>query len=257
MTVGSAYASPVSESRPLVVLPTYNEAENLDAVLDRILADAPGFDVLVVDDASPDGTGAMADARAARNSRIHVLHRPGKEGLGRAYVAGFRWGLAAEAGYTHLCEMDADLSHDPADLPRLLAATRPEGADADLAIGSRYIEGGSISGWGLGRRVLSRGGGLYAKTLLGLPVEDPTSGFRCFRRNVLETLALDDVECHGYGFQIEMTLRVAQAGFRIVEVPIHFTDRTRGTSKMDARIAVEAATFVLRLRLRRGRRRAR
>jgi len=243
----------VPGARPLVVLPTYNEAENLDRVLPRILADAPGFDVLVVDDASPDGTGALADAWAARSERVHVLHRPAKAGLGRAYLAGFRWGLAAQADYTHLCEMDADLSHDPADLPRLLAATRPDGADADLAIGSRYVEGGGVSGWGLGRRVLSRGGGLYAKMLLRLPVEDPTSGFRCFRRRVLESLALGDVECQGYGFQVEMTLRVVRAGFRIVEVPIHFTDRTRGTSKMTPGIAVEAALFVLRLRWR-GRR---
>ena len=238
----------MSEPRPLVLVPTYNEAENLGALLDAVRAREPTFDVLVIDDASPDGTGAIAQRRADADERVHVLHRPGKEGLGRAYVDGFRWALAAAAGYSHVFEMDADFSHDPKYLRPLLAAATPELGGGDLAIGSRYVAGGGTEGWGPLRRAVSRGGGLYARVLLRLPVHDPTSGFKCFRREVLEALDLGAVMTSGYGFQIELTYRALQAGFRVREVPIVFPDRTRGTSKMTVGIALEAARSVWRLR---------
>lgn len=241
-------AASSADVRPLVCLPTYDERENLGAILDAILAAQPDFHVLVIDDASPDGTGALADERAAADPRIHVLHRQGKEGLGKAYVAGFEWGLAQPAGYTHLFEMDADFSHDPRYLEGLLRACT-EGR-ADLAIGSRYVPGGGTQGWPWHRQFLSRGGGLYARSILGLTIQDPTAGFLCFTRAVLERLDLHALATRGYGFQIELKYRVVQAGYRVLEVPIVFVERERGQSKMNTKIAVEALWKVIELRAR-------
>jgi dolichol-phosphate mannosyltransferase len=228
--------------RAVICLPTYDERENLPVVLSAIHREVPDVDVLVVDDASPDGTGALADALAARDGRIHVLHRAGKEGLGRAYLAGFAWALAR--GYRLVLEMDADLSHDPRHLPALLGAA----ARADLVLGSRWVPGGGTVGWGLGRTLLSRGGSLYARTVLGLPVRDLTGGFKCFRREVLEAIDLGSVESTGYAFQIELTCRAIRRGFRVVEVPIVFADRRAGVSKMSGRIVTEALARVWALR---------
>jgi dolichol-phosphate mannosyltransferase len=235
-----------------VVLPTYNESENITAMLDAltdVFRDA-GIDghILVVDDDSPDGTGRIADERADSDPRVHVLHRAVKSGLGPAYRAGFRVALDAGAGL--IVQMDCDFSHDPAAVPALVAA-----ADAaDLVLGSRYASGGGTRDWGLARRIISRGGCLYAKTILGVPVNDLTGGFKCFRRVVLEAIPLEDVDAAGYGFQIEMTYRTLLLGFRVVEIPITFTDRRYGTSKMSGAIVWEAAALVprLRRRLRRG-----
>jgi dolichol-phosphate mannosyltransferase len=227
-------------SRACVVLPTYNERENLPLIVPRILEAAPQVDVLVVDDNSPDGTGSIADQLAARDPRVRVLHRPGKEGLGRAYLAGFAQALAA--GYGRILEMDADFSHDPSRLPALL------GTDADVVLGSRYVPGGGTVNWGLGRRMLSRGGSLYARTILGLPVRDLTGGFKCFRREVLEKLDLGSVRSSGYAFQIELTYRALRRGFRVVEVPITFVDRRVGESKMSRRIVAEALWMVWKIR---------
>jgi dolichol-phosphate mannosyltransferase len=218
----------------LVVIPTYNERENLGPILDRLHKALPDVHVLVVDDGSPDGTGELADERAAANGNIHVMHRTEKAGLGAAYIAGFRWGLARE--YNTIVEMDADGSHAPEDLPRLLDAV----GDADLAIGSRYVPGGSVVNWPLKRQVLSRGANVYSQVALGVPVRDITAGFRAYRRPVLEKLALDEVNSHGYCFQIDLTLRTADAGFEIVEVPITFTEREIGESKMNGSIIREA-----------------
>jgi dolichol-phosphate mannosyltransferase len=235
-----------------LVLPTYNEAENLEPIVDaarRSLATAaPDHRVLIVDDNSPDGTGEIADRLAAAHDDVEVLHRPGKEGLGPAYLAGFR--RALDGGAELLIEMDADFSHDPADLPRLIEAAR----DADLVLGSRYMPGGGVAGWAWHRRLLSRGGCWYARTILGLEVRDLTGGFKCFRRAVLETLDLSQIQADGYGFQIEMTYRTVRAGMRVKEIPITFHDRRAGASKMDARIAAEAVWKVpaLRWRLRGG-----
>lgn len=231
--------------RAIVLVPTYNERENLEAILDALLDVQPEFEVLVIDDGSPDGTGAIADERASRDHRIHVLHRAGKEGLGKAYLDGFAWALARPEHYTHVFEMDADFSHDPRDLRRLLQACLD---GADLAVGSRYVAGGGTRGWTATRKFISRGGGLYARTILGVGVQDLTAGFVCFRRHVLESLPLDDVAAAGYGFQIEMKYRSLRAGFRVVEVPIVFTDRTRGQSKMSRKIMVEAMGLVWKLR---------
>ncbi|MBS1881185.1 MAG: polyprenol monophosphomannose synthase, partial [Actinobacteria bacterium] len=219
-----------------LVLPTYNEAGNVESIVTAALANLPDDGcVLVVDDGSPDGTGAIADRLAAeRPGRVEVLHRPGKGGLGPAYVAGFRRALAGGAAF--VIEMDADFSHDPADLPRLLGAM----GDADLAIGSRYVPGGGVEAWSPSRRLISRGGSSYARRVLGVDVRDLTGGFKCFRRAVLETIDLDTVDSKGYAFQVELTYRVAQAGFRIAEVPILFHDRRDGASKMTAAIAAEA-----------------
>ncbi len=236
------------DTRPLILLPTYNERENLEAILEAILAAEPEFEVLVIDDASPDGTGALADARAAVEPRVHVLHRAGKEGLGKAYIDGFRWALAHPRGYTHVFEMDADFSHDPRYLGGMLRACRDGGAD--VAIGSRYVPGGGTKGWPRRRELLSRGGGAYARLILGMPLRDPTAGFICFRRQVLEALPLDRLETRGYGFQIEIKYRALQAGFRVVELPIVFAERERGQSKMSGKIAAEAVLQVLRLRMR-------
>jgi dolichol-phosphate mannosyltransferase len=235
---------------PWLVLPTFNEAENLDAVVGAaraaLAAAAPdGYCVLVVDDSSPDGTGALADRLAAAHpDEVEVLHRAEREGLGPAYLAGFARALAGGAGYVF--EMDADLSHDPADLPRLLAAVRD--GDADVALGSRYVPGGGVADWGVVRRVVSRGGSSYARRTLGLDVRDLTGGFKCFRAEVLEAIDLPTVRSHGYAFQVELTYRALLRGFRVVEVPIVFRDRERGTSKMSWRIAVEAAWLVPQLR---------
>jgi dolichol-phosphate mannosyltransferase len=225
--------------RSLIVLPTYQEAENVEEVLTRVRGALPDADVLVVDDGSPDGTADIAEALGASLGRVSVMRRPGKAGLGSAYRAGFAQGILD--GYEVLFEMDSDLSHPPSSLPHLLAAI--EGG-ADLAIGSRYVPGGSIPNWPSHRLMLSRWGNRYASTLLGLDVKDTTAGFRAYRATMLEKIALDQIQADGYAFQIEMTYEVTRAGGRIVEVPIAFTDRVRGTSKMSGRIVVEAMLLV-------------
>jgi dolichol-phosphate mannosyltransferase len=239
-----------------LILPTYNEAENLEsmveAALPQLAAASAEHTLLIVDDSSPDGTGEIADRIAAERPEVTVLHRPRKEGLGRAYLAGFEHAL--EGGASLVLEMDADFSHDPADIPRLVEAAR----DADLVLGSRYTKGGGVEGWGWHRRALSEGGCLYARLLLGVEVRDLTGGFKCFRREVLEALDLDGIQLDGYGFQIEMTYRAIRAGFRVREIPIVFRDRRAGESKMHARIALEAVWKVPALRWRlRGERPAR
>jgi dolichol-phosphate mannosyltransferase len=235
----------VAQERVLVLLPTYNERENIEVALDGIAREQPGFEVLVIDDASPDGTGDLADARSRADPRVHVLHRPGKEGLGRAYVDGFTWALASDRRFTHIFEMDADSSHDPRYLGPLLGACR---RGADVALGSRYVPGGGIRNWGPHRRLLSRGGSLYARSVLGVPIRDLTGGFKCFQRHVLEALPLREIFTVGYGFQIELTYRALRKGFEVVEVPIIFPDRVRGTSKMSTRIFWEGLTSVWKLR---------
>ncbi|PXY22465.1 polyprenol monophosphomannose synthase [Prauserella muralis] len=222
----------------LVIIPTYNERENLTPLLRRLHAALPQVHVLVVDDGSPDGTGELADELAAADERINVLHRTEKAGLGAAYIAGFRWGLARD--YRTLVEMDADGSHAPEDLPRLLDAL----GDADLVIGSRYVPGGALVNWPLRREVLSRGANLYSRILLGVGVNDITAGFRAYRREVLGKLDLHDVASAGYCFQIDLTWRTIQAGFDVVEVPITFTEREIGESKMSGDIVREAALRV-------------
>jgi dolichol-phosphate mannosyltransferase len=233
-----------------VCLPTYNEAENLEPMVDR-LAEILGEDdlVLVIDDNSPDGTGDIADRLATERPWIQVLHRPRKEGLGPAYLDCFRWAL--ELGADLIFELDCDFSHDPADVPRLAAAA----AEADVVIGSRYVPGGGTKNWGLVRRLISRGGSLYAQILLGVPIRDLTGGFKCYRREVVEAIDLDAIHSKGYAFQIETTYRALRAGFRVVEVPIVFTDREVGGSKMSKAIVLEAVWKVPALRL--GRLRAR
>ncbi len=230
------------DRRALVCLPTYNERDNVGPMVEAILGAAPVADVLVIDDDSPDGTGEVADALAAANRRVQVLHRARKEGLGKAYLAGFAWAL--ERGYRLVLEMDADFSHDPRHLPALLAAAER----ADLVLGSRYVPGGGIENWGLGRRLLSRGGSLYARLILGIHIRDLTGGFKCFRREVLEAVDLPTVECSGYAFQIELTWRALRKGFRVVEVPIVFSDRRVGQSKMSRRIVLEAVRKVWSIR---------
>jgi dolichol-phosphate mannosyltransferase len=233
-----------------LVLPTYQEAGNVEAIVKAALSHLPAdAHVLVVDDASPDGTGEIVARLTETEPRLELLRRPRKEGLGPAYIAGFRRAIAAGAGF--LIEMDADFSHDPADLPRLLAAVA-DGGDADLAIGSRYVSGGGIEAWSPWRRLLSRGGSSYARRVLGLRVHDLTGGFKAIRREVLEAIDLDAVAARGYAFQVEVTYRAAAAGFRVVEVPIVFRDRRGGDSKMTAAIAAEAAWRVPLLRYRRG-----
>ena len=231
-----------------LVLPTFNEAENIEpmvrAALPHLASTGLPHRILVVDDNSPDGTGAIADRLAGEIDEVEVLHRDRKEGIGPAYLAGFDHALASGADL--LLEMDSDFSHDPADLPRLIAAAE----SADLVLGSRYVPGGGVTDWGLGRRLISRGGSLYAKLLLGVPVNDLTGGFKCFRRPVLEHLDLSGVGTDGYGFQIEMTYRAIKAGYRVAEVPILFRDRRVGASKMSAKIALEAFWKVPALRFR-------
>ncbi len=221
--------------RVLVCIPTYDERESLPAALDRLRRAAPDVDVLVVDDNSPDGTGEYADARAATDERLHVLHRRGKEGLGAAYLAAFAWAL--ERGYDVVCEMDADGSHPPEDLPRLLAAVA---AGADLALGSRWVPGGRVVNWPLSRRLLSRGGNAYTRIMLALPVRDATGGFRAFRADALRELDLAGVASAGYCFQVDLTWRLVRAGLTVVEVPIVFVERARGVSKMSRAIVAEA-----------------
>jgi dolichol-phosphate mannosyltransferase len=231
----------------VVVIPTYNERENVGTLVPQVLALSERYRVLIVDDNSPDGTGQIADRLAeAHPGRVQVLHRPVKQGIGPAYVDGFRAALATDAAL--IAEMDADRSHDPADLPRLVAETE----HADLAIGSRYLPGGRTVGWPLRRRVLSRFGGLYARTILGVPVTDLTGGFKVFRREALAGLDLEAVRSDGYAFQIETTYRLIRQGRRVVEVPIVFTDRIAGASKLSRRIVFEAMLVVWRLRFARG-----
>jgi dolichol-phosphate mannosyltransferase len=232
-----------------LILPTYNEAENIEALVRAALVQLErtgiGHTILVVDDGSPDGTGLIAERLSEELEPVRVLHRPRKEGLGRAYLAGFA--IALEAGAELVLEMDSDFSHDPADLPRLIAAADT----ADLVLGSRYVPGGGVTEWGSVRRLLSRGGSAYARILLGVPVRDLTGGFKCFHRRVLEAIELEDVHADGYGFQIELTYKAVRAGFSVTEVPILFRERRVGSSKMTARIALEAVWKVPALRLRR------
>ena len=230
--------------KTLIVTPTYDERDNLAPFLDGVFEVLPEAHVLVVDDASPDGTGALADRIAESDPRVHVMHRAGKMGLGSAYLAGFGWAL--ERDYDLVFEMDTDLSHDPRYLPDFLAAF--EGG-ADLVIGSRNVRGGGVEGWGLGRHVLSKGGSLYSRTILGLDVRDLTSGYKGFRREVLEGIGLSEVESEGYSFQVELTYRAIRRGFRVAEVPIIFVDRRAGESKMSRKIFAEAVMMMPKLRL--------
>ncbi len=226
----------------LIIVPTYNERDNLPLLVEAIFAQVPDVDLLVVDDSSPDGTGALADTLAARDARVHVMHRTEKEGLGKAYVAGFKWAL--ERHYALIFEMDCDFSHRPEHLPEFLAAI-PE---ADLVLGSRRVPGGGTEGWGASRKLISWGGSFYARAVLGLPYQDLTGGFKCFRREVLEAIDLDDLYSYGYCFQIELTYRAHLKGFRVREIPILFPDRTRGESKMSGAIFKEAFFTVWKLR---------
>lgn len=230
----------MTPGRVVMVMPTYNEVENLRWIVSRVLAANPGVDVLVVDDDSPDGTGALADELATEDARVRVLHRSGKAGLGQAYLAGFS--VALDAGYDVIGEMDADGSHQPEELSRLLAAL--EGAD--LVIGSRWVPGGSVTNWSLFRKALSVGGNLYARVLLGLPVRDVTAGYRLFRASTLRTLSLESVESVGYCFQTDLTLRTVQAGLVVREVPIEFVERVRGESKMNPDVAKESLRRITR-----------
>jgi dolichol-phosphate mannosyltransferase len=228
--------------RALVVVPTYNERVNLPLIVPLVLQQDARIEVLVVDDNSPDGTGKVADEMAASNHRIHVLHRPGKAGLGKAYLAGFRWAL--DCGYDYIFEMDADFSHDPKFLPEFLQAIET----ADLVIGSRYRAGVNVINWPISRLLLSLGANEYARRVTGLPLTDSTGGFKCFRRRVLEAIDFEKVKSNGYSFQIEMSFRAWKQGFRLVEIPIVFTDRVEGQSKMDKRIVREAIRMVWWLR---------
>ncbi|HEV7387174.1 MAG TPA: polyprenol monophosphomannose synthase [Gemmatimonadaceae bacterium] len=229
--------------RALVIVPTYNERFNIARLIPAVLAQDPSLEILVVDDASPDGTGGVVDAIAANNSRVHILHREGKLGLGTAYIAGFRWAL--ERKYDLVFEMDADFSHNPERLPEFLDAVK----EGDLVLGSRY-QGGRVNvvNWPMSRLFLSYAANIYARGVTGLPVSDTTGGFKCFRRNVLESIDLTSVKSNGYAFQIEMSFRVWKRGFRIVEIPIIFVDRTEGVSKMSKKIVREAIWMVWRLR---------
>lgn len=227
----------------LIVIPTYNERDNLQTLCERIHEHLPVAHILVVDDNSPDGTGELAEELTRKDPRHHVLRRPGKLGLGSAYLAGFQYAL--KEGYEYVFEMDADFSHDPVYLPHLLEAAMER---ADVVIGSRRVPGGGTENWGLGRRLISAGGSLYARTILGLGVNDLTSGFKCFRRQVLESLDLAAVRSEGYSFQIEMTYRAICRGFKVEEVPIIFVDRRVGQSKMSKKIFFEALGMVFRLR---------
>ncbi|HEU4877817.1 MAG TPA: polyprenol monophosphomannose synthase [Gemmatimonadaceae bacterium] len=229
--------------RTLVIIPTYNERENITRIIPAVLGQDPSIDILIVDDGSPDGTGAIVDGIAAANPRVHALHREGKLGLGTAYVAGFKWAL--ERDYEFIFEMDADFSHNPDTIPAFLAAIQ----NADLVIGSRYQNGQvNVVNWPIGRLFLSYSANIYARSVTRLPVFDATAGFKCFRRRVLEAIDLSAVVSNGYAFQIEMTFRAWKKGFRIVEIPIVFVDRMEGASKMSKRIVREAVWMVWRLR---------
>jgi dolichol-phosphate mannosyltransferase len=232
--------------RTLIIVPTYNEAENLPSLLECIFMYAPETDVLVVDDNSPDGTGNLVEEIGRHDVRVHLMRRPGKLGLGTAYIAGFKFAIAQN--YDAAFEMDADFSHDPRHLPEFLRAIE----HADLVIGSRYVPGGSTPNWSFMRRLISGSGNIFARFMLKIPVHDCTGGYRCYRRSVLEAIDLDSVQSRGYAFQIEMTYRVLQQGFRIVEIPITFMDRRLGQSKMSKKIIVEAFTYVLRTRFHRS-----
>ncbi len=235
---------PPGDDSVWLILPTYNEADNIEAFVDAAREKLPRpRRLLIVDDSSPDGTGDLADRLAQAHDDVEVLHRPVKEGLGPAYIAGFR--RALEAGATLICEMDSDFSHDPAYLPRLIDASR----NADLVVGSRYVPGGGVTDWGPVRRAVSRGGSIYSRLVLGLPIHDLTGGFKCFRREVLEAIDLDSVDSRGYAFQVEMTYRASRAGFRVAEVPITFRERRVGASKMTLGIVAEAIWRVPALRL--------
>ena len=231
---------PVELGRVVMVVPTYNEAENLEWIIGRLRRAEPALDVLVVDDGSPDGTGAIADRLAADDAQIHVLHRTEKAGLGAAYLHGFRWAL--DAGYDVIGEMDADGSHQPEELHRLLDALK----SADLVIGSRWVPGGSVVNWPLSREALSRGGNLYVRLLLGIKVRDATAGFRLFRRTTLDKIDLDSVQSTGYVFQTELVTRALRAGLTVAEVPVEFVERVRGASKMSGVVAAESMKMVTR-----------
>jgi dolichol-phosphate mannosyltransferase len=237
-------------NKALVIIPTYNEKENVRGIVPAVLAQTPVVDVLVVDDSSPDGTGEIVAEMAKSEPRIHLLRRPGKEGLGRAYIAGFKWGL--ERGYEFLQEMDGDFSHDPKEIPNFLKAIE----NADLVLGSRYKDGIRVVNWPLKRLVLSKGASIYVRIITGLPVMDPTGGFKCFRREVLEAFALDSIRSNGYAFQIEMSYQAWLKGFRVVEIPITFTDRYAGKSKMSGKIIREALWMVWVMALAHGFRRS-
>ncbi len=244
----SSHVAPdAATDKVVVIIPTYREAANIEAVIERVLEQGASFSVLIVDDASPDGTAELVRVLAERHpGRVHLIERSGKLGLGTAYLEGFRWALARP--FTYVCEMDADRSHDPADLPSLL---QPVAAgEADLVIGSRYIEGVRVMNWPLPRLVLSYGAGVYTRVITRIPIMDVTSGFKCFHRRVLETVNLGRVRSNGYSFQIEMNYRAWKLGFRLLEVPIVFTERTEGQSKMNKRIVREAMRKVWELRLR-------
>lgn len=229
--------------RALVIVPTYNERFNIARLIPAILAQDPSLEILVVDDGSPDGTGAIVDAIAATNPRVYIIHREGKLGLGTAYIAGFRWAL--ERKYDLVFEMDADFSHNPERLPEFLEAIK----DSDVVLGSRYQDGHvNVVNWPMSRLFLSYGANVYARLITGLPIFDTTGGFKCFRRNVLESIDLNSVQSNGYAFQIEMSYRVWKRGFRLVEIPIIFVDRTEGVSKMSKKIVREAVWMVWRLR---------
>jgi dolichol-phosphate mannosyltransferase len=236
----------------IIVIPTYNERDCLPAIVPAVRAAVPEATILIVDDDSPDGTGALADQMAAADRHVQVLHRTVKEGLGAAYLAAFRHALAAPEGWQRIVQMDADLSHDPADVPRLLATLD---GGADLAVGSRYVAGGGTENWGLGRRVISQGGGLYARVVLGVGIRDLTAGFKAWKAGTLRGIDLAAVRARGYGFQIEMSYRALRNGFRVVEVPIKFVDRRVGQSKMSGTIFFEALGMVwsMRARIRPGR----
>ena len=240
---GVALQARSGAGRSVVIVPTYNERQNIARLIDLILRQDPGLDVLVVDDGSPDGTGQIVDTLASVDSRVNVLHRPSKLGLGTAYVAGFKWAVAR--GYELICEMDADFSHDPAHLPHVLEAAQ----NADVVLGSRYQNGRvTVVNWPISRLILSYSANLYARAVTGLPLFDATGGYKCFRRAVLEAIDLDQVRSNGYAFQIEMSFRAWRKGFRIREIPIVFTDRTEGHSKMSKQIVREAVWMVWRLR---------
>ena len=230
--------------RTLIVIPTYNEREGVAAIVEAVRASVPDASILIVDDASPDGTGDVADTLAARDAQVRVKHRAGKEGLGPAYVDAFAQAL--DEGWQRIVQMDADFSHDPNDIPRLLAGLD---SGADLVIGSRYVKGGGTANWGFRRRLVSRGGSFYARTILGVPIRDLTGGFKAWKADTLRAVSLADVGAKGYGFQIEMTHRALGSGARVVEIPIRFVDRRVGQSKMSGTIFAEALTIVWRLRL--------
>jgi len=233
----------------LVIIPTYNERDNVEAIADAVLASTSRCEILIVDDGSPDGTGDIADRLAAENERAHVLHRKAKEGLGRAYIAGFQWALERE--FQFILEMDADFSHPPADVRRLIEAAE----NADLVLGSRYIEGIRVINWPLHRLILSRGASLYVRLITGMKFTDPTGGFKCFRRSVLETIPLEEVRSNGYSFQIEMTHATWQLGFEVKEIPIVFDERRSGDSKMNSAIVREALWMVWKIWINAGLRR--